>query len=42
MDLMIPKVSGMGVMQHIRGKSFVPIIMAKVLAEWRVELRDVM
>lgn len=26
LDLMIPKVSGMGVMQHIRGKSFVPII----------------
>lgn len=26
LDLMIPKVSGMGVMQHIRGKSYVPII----------------
>lgn len=26
LDLMIPKVSGMGVMRHIRGKSFVPII----------------
>ncbi len=26
LDLMIPKVSGMSVMQHIRGKSFVPII----------------
>lgn len=26
LDLMIPKLSGMGVMQHIRGKSFVPII----------------
>ena len=26
LDLMIPKVSGMGVMQHIRGNSFVPII----------------
>ena len=26
LDLMIPKVSGMGVMQHIREKSFVPII----------------
>lgn len=26
LDLMIPKMSGMGVMQHIRGKSFVPII----------------
>lgn len=26
LDLMIPKISGMGVMQHIRSKSFVPII----------------
>lgn len=26
LDLMIPKVCGMGVMQHIRGNSFVPII----------------
>lgn len=26
LDLMIPKISGMGVMQHIREKSFVPII----------------
>ena len=26
LDLMIPKVSGMGVMQHIREKSYVPII----------------
>lgn len=26
LDLMIPKVSGMGVMRHIRGKSYVPII----------------
>lgn len=26
LDLMIPKVSGMGVMKHIRGNSFVPII----------------
>lgn len=26
LDLMIPKVSGMSVMQHIRGKSYVPII----------------
>lgn len=26
LDLMIPKISGMGVMQHIRGKSYVPII----------------
>lgn len=26
LDLMIPGVSGMGVMQHIRGKSYVPII----------------
>lgn len=26
LDLMIPKVSGMGVMQHIRRKSFVPIM----------------
>lgn len=26
LDLMIPKISGMGVMQHIREKSFVPIL----------------